>query len=148
LFKKKVLNCGYYKLLPKGEARMRENNSTVKPFLLGAIIGGTIGALTALLLAPKSGRELRRDIADTSSDIYDRTSDFVNNTIQDGRRKAQTIIDAAKRQADSILSATSEFCEDAKEKIVTSTDSVQQRFDTLKEAAKAGSDAFKADLKK
>ncbi|MGH2119773.1 YtxH domain-containing protein, partial [Aerococcus sp. L_32] len=31
-------------------------------FLLGAIIGGTAGAVAALLFAPKSGREFRDDL--------------------------------------------------------------------------------------
>jgi gas vesicle protein len=127
---------------------MRDNGSTTKAFLLGAIIGGTIGALTALLFAPKSGRELRRDIVDGSTDMYDRASDFVSSTIQEGKQKAQTIVDAAKRQADTILSSATEYYEDAKSVITNSTDTVQQRFDQLKDAAKAGSEAFKSDLKK
>ena len=32
-------------------------NSYSKRFLLGAIVGGAVGAITALLLAPKSGKE-------------------------------------------------------------------------------------------
>jgi gas vesicle protein len=127
---------------------MRDNGSTTKAFLLGAIIGGTVGALTALLFAPKSGRELRRDIVDGSTDMYDRASDFVSSTIQEGKQKAQTIVDAAKRQADTILSSATEYYEDAKSAITNSTDTVQQRFDQLKDAAKAGSEAFKSDLKK
>ncbi|MDR0926545.1 MAG: YtxH domain-containing protein [Ignavibacteria bacterium] len=127
---------------------MRDNYSPAKTFLLGAIIGGAVGAVTALLFAPKSGRELRRDIADTTNEIYDKTTDFVSTTIQDGKQKAQSIIDAAKRQADSILAKSSDYYEDAKGKVVSSAETVQQRFDNLKEAAKAGADAFKADLSK
>jgi gas vesicle protein len=40
--------------------------------LAGALIGGAIGAITALVFAPKSGRELRRDIADRSAELYDK----------------------------------------------------------------------------
>lgn len=125
---------------------MENNSSNTKSFFLGALIGGAVGAITALLLAPKSGRELRRDIADSSAEVYDKASEYVSSTIHEGKQKAQNIIDAAKRQADSILSKTSDYYDEAKTKITTSTDSVQQRFDSLKEAAKAGSEAFKADL--
>jgi gas vesicle protein len=125
---------------------MSDNGSNTKSFLLGAIIGGAVGAITALLFAPKSGRELRRDIVDSSAEIYDKATDFVQSTVVEGKHKAQTIIDAAKRQADSILSATSDYCDDAKSKFTSSTETVQQRFDHLKEAARAGSDAFKAEL--
>jgi gas vesicle protein len=129
---------------------MRDNDSKVKTFLLGALIGGAVGAVTALLFAPKSGRELRRDIVDGTTDIYDKATDFVSNTIQESKSKAQNLIYAAKRQADSILNKSSEYDDDddVSEQVVTSTDSVQKRFENLKDAAKAGSEAFKADLKK
>jgi gas vesicle protein len=125
---------------------MKNENLDKKSLLLGAVIGGAIGAITALLFAPKSGRELRRDIIDTSSEVYDKATDYMNTTIYEGKQKAQSIIDAAKRQADNILSITSDYYEDAKSKVATSTDAVQQRFESLKDAAKAGSEAFKAEI--
>ena len=39
-----------------------KNNGNNKGFILGAIIGSAVGAITALIFAPKSGRELRQDI--------------------------------------------------------------------------------------
>lgn len=127
---------------------MSNQDSNYKPFLIGTLIGGAIGAITALLLAPKSGRELRRDIVDTSNDIYDKASDYVTNSIQEGRTKAQNIVNAARRQADTIIESATEYFDDAKNKVTTSKESVQERFDSLKEAAKAGSEAFKAELNK
>ncbi|SFS58001.1 YtxH domain-containing protein [Paenibacillus sp. BC26] len=44
-----------------------------KSFLVGAIAGGVIGSVTALLLAPKSGRELRKDIADGTQVVSEHT---------------------------------------------------------------------------
>lgn len=38
-------------------------------FFIGAIIGGLIGAITALLLAPASGAELRAQISDRAKNI-------------------------------------------------------------------------------
>lgn len=40
------------------------------------VIGGTVGAVVALLLAPKSGRELRGDIADATRKGVDRTREL------------------------------------------------------------------------
>ncbi|WP_274307757.1 YtxH domain-containing protein [Solibacillus daqui] len=34
-----------------------------KDFIIGALVGGIVGAATALLLAPKAGSELRNDVA-------------------------------------------------------------------------------------
>ncbi len=35
-----------------------------KDFLIGTLVGGIVGATTALFLAPKSGKELRSDISE------------------------------------------------------------------------------------
>jgi len=111
---------------------MGNNDSNTKSFFLGALIGGAIGAVAALLLAPKSGRELRRDIVDTTTDVYDKATDYVSSTIEEGKHKAQ-----------HIFSKTGDYYDDAKDKIAASSNTVQQRFDHLKETAKAGLDAFK-----
>jgi gas vesicle protein len=47
----------------KDDTREETGSSTKLTYLL---IGGAIGALLALLFAPKSGEELRADIADTT----------------------------------------------------------------------------------
>lgn len=53
------------------EDRYAQTNSNhSKDFLIGGLIGGVIGATAALLLAPKSGKELRSDIAATEGGQY------------------------------------------------------------------------------
>ncbi|QKG85238.1 hypothetical protein GXN76_12645 [Kroppenstedtia pulmonis] len=42
---------------------MANNNMSGKDLFIGAVIGGVIGATAALLLAPKSGRETRRELS-------------------------------------------------------------------------------------
>lgn len=49
----------------------KKNN--VRNFLMGALAGGIAGSVTALLLAPKSGRELRKDIVVSAQQVSDRT---------------------------------------------------------------------------
>ena len=88
-----------------------QDQTNYKSFILGALIGGAIGAVTALLFAPKSGRELRRDIVDTSTDIYDKASDYISNAVNEGKYRAQGIIDSAKRKADSIITDANEYKE-------------------------------------
>src|SRR5690606_3572529 len=55
------------------ESHMSETKQAIK----GIFIGGVIGAAAALLLAPKSGRELRKDIRDRYSTVQDKTKQFV-----------------------------------------------------------------------
>lgn len=48
---------------------MSENNGDLGAFLAGFVIGGLVGAATALILAPQSGQETRAQIATRSSDL-------------------------------------------------------------------------------
>ncbi len=125
----------------------KETDTYTKGFLLGAIVGGVAGAVTALLFAPKSGAELRRDIADTSTQFYDKSKDYfvtvedtvskaVSNSVNEGRIKAQGIIDSAKRQAEGIIHNAENVLSDAKMKATQ-----------VKDAAKAGADAFRDEMK-
>lgn len=50
---------------------MRESN-----FLIGLLVGGVAAGLGALLVAPKSGKELIDDITETYGDLAEKTGDF------------------------------------------------------------------------
>lgn len=119
-----------------GDIKMSDQNSDFKSFLLGALIGGVVGTVTALLFAPKSGKELRRDIADTSADFYDKASDYVINVTNEGKSKVQEAYTVAKNKTSELIDEASEY-----------KNSLQNRFTNLKEAAKAGADVFRTDLK-
>lgn len=47
-----------------------------KDFLIGALVGGIIGAATALFLAPKSGAELRGDVTTQATHLKEKTIDL------------------------------------------------------------------------
>jgi len=121
-------------------------------------VGGVAGAITALLLAPKSGSELRRDIADTSSEFYGKASDYfkqvegkveetMKRTMNEGKAKAQSIIDSAKRQAQDLISGAESVLAQAKTKAIDAKDSISHNYDAVKEAAKAGAEAFKSEMR-
>jgi len=46
-------------------------------FFEGLLVGGVIGFLFGVLSAPKSGAELRKQIADGSEDLYKQASDSI-----------------------------------------------------------------------
>ncbi len=58
-----------------------ERNSSETSFVVPFLVGGLVGAGVALLLAPKSGRELRSDIRQLAST----TRENVTSTIEKGR---------------------------------------------------------------
>lgn len=138
----------------KGENEMNNSSDYTKGFIIGALIGGAAGAITALLLAPKSGAELRKDIADTSTEFYGKASDYfktvegkVEGYVNEGKIKAQTIIDSARKQAEDIMSNANTLMSEAKNKAINAKDSVSGTIDNLRDAAKAGADAFKAEMR-
>ncbi len=138
---------------------MADNESNyTKGFVVGALIGGAVGAITALLLAPKSGKELRQDIANKSTDVYGKAGEYwnvvedkvgstVTNTVNEGKIKAQNIINSAKRQAEDLLQKAENVLSDAKDKATTAKDTVVNKYETVKDAAKAGADAFRNELR-
>jgi gas vesicle protein len=47
-----------------------------KDFVIGALVGGIIGAAAALFLAPKTGRELRENVSSQAMQLKDKTVDL------------------------------------------------------------------------
>ena len=60
------------------ELGVKKVRTTLVPFLAG----GLVGAGVALLLAPKSGRELRKDIRDIAAS----TGDTITTTVEKGKK--------------------------------------------------------------
>lgn len=56
-------------LVKKALRKKEEPTLSKTHLLLGGIVGGVLAAATTLLLAPKSGRSLRRNIADKYQEI-------------------------------------------------------------------------------
>lgn len=138
---------------------MSDSNEYAKGMMLGTIVGGAIGALTALLLAPKSGREFRQDIADTSNQIYGRASDYVGNlenqvgtavntTVNEGKVRAQNIINSARKQAEDLLANAEHVLKDAKVKTGDAKEQIQGKIDNIRDAAKASAEAFRTEYNK
>jgi gas vesicle protein len=50
----------------------REETINMKDFIIGALVGGMVGAAAGLLLAPKSGRDLRSDVATQAITLRDK----------------------------------------------------------------------------
>jgi gas vesicle protein len=88
---------------------MAESRGTLK----GALIGGVLGATAALLLAPKSGRELRGDIRNRYSDMQDRTKQILS----DVGSKTQEVAKQMGSHASGIMDKTRSAVSAAKEEV-------------------------------
>lgn len=114
---------------------MENKGSVTSGFFMGVLVGGAVGAVVALLLAPKSGKELRRDIAETGEDLMDKASNLVGKTeeqvdesLNEGRIRAQRIVTSARQQAESILSNAEHVLNEARLR----AQSVRDRVETFR----------------
>ncbi len=81
-----------------------EATSTAKHLLTGVLVGGLIGATTMWLFAPRSGEETRNDLLDKASDLRDRTSETVKDTVSQVKSKAGSLRGDVKGKADELKS--------------------------------------------
>ena len=133
---------------------MSENN-VGKGLLIGFLAGGAIGAILALLYAPKSGKEFRSDIKEKAdeylgeaekyiADAKDKAKDMIN----EGKKKSEKLISDAKIKSEELLKDAEKIFGEAKLKATTTINTGKENIESesgrLKEAVKAGVDAYKS----
>jgi len=116
---------------------MAENDSTSSAVdrLTYLLIGAGIGATVALLFAPKSGRELRGDIADASRKSIDYTTEKARQLGD----KAQDVYGQAAQKAQDLYGQTAQKATDL---IEAGKETVAAKREQLQAAIDAGKDAY------
>ncbi len=102
------------------ELRYHTNNTL--GVLGGMLIGALAGAATALLLAPQSGKDTRKQIQEKGVELRDRTTELVEDTVAQVRTKANNLTVGLKDSGQEIA---------------------VQQLDHVSEAAQAGKKAIK-----
>jgi gas vesicle protein len=81
-----------------GSMRETDSNNS-RDFVTGAIVGGLAGALAALLLAPKSGKELRGSLNEQTSSLKNKSADLASVA----KEKASGLKDTVSQQSSTIV---------------------------------------------
>ena len=81
-----------------GKYEVSEHESHVGTAVTFLMIGLGVGALTALLLAPQSGKQLRRDIRRK----YEDTKDTIDDWKEEAKETAEDVIERSSEIADEI----------------------------------------------
>lgn len=126
-------------------------------FLLGALIGGSAAAITALLLAPESGKELRARLAKQLDDVLDSTADYNDQVVDkadDLKKLAQAKAIQLTKQSEEIANllkektgvATNELYADLKDQVVDLTNKVKQSVQDLDLSNKLSDVAVSEDV--
>ncbi|MBO1914396.1 YtxH domain-containing protein, partial [Microvirga sp. 3-52] len=85
-------------------------------FLVGAIVGGVIGAAAALFLAPKTGKEMREDFTTQASQLKDKGIE-ISTVAKDKATEYTTIAkDKATEYSSVAKDKATEYSSAAKEK--------------------------------
>jgi len=100
---------------------MASHEKSVGYLFVGLLIGGALGALAGILFAPKSGKELRKDIKKKGNEILEDGKELYADT----NAKAKEIFGEVTHQAKELKKEA----EDAGEKIA---DEVQEKFGQIK----------------
>ncbi len=116
---------------------MADNNGATKGFIFGLLAGSAIGALLALLYAPKSGRELRADLKAKTDELMDNAESIMQNT----RVRAQEVASEARKRSEQVIS---DVLNTAKQR----SSSIIEEGIKVKDAVKAGVDAYKQERNK
>ncbi|MDD8019378.1 MAG: YtxH domain-containing protein [Bacteroidota bacterium] len=89
---------------------MAGNDDNKNSFLIGFLAGSVVGAIVALLYAPKPGKELRADIKNKTSEIAETADEYISaarnkavDIINEGKKKSEGLITEAKKRAESLL---------------------------------------------
>lgn len=86
-----------------------------KDFLIGTLIGGIVGAAAALLLAPKSGKELRSDISEQAQIAKEKTTAFTSTAYEKGNEWAQIAKDKSSSIAKTVQAQSQQVIGKVKE---------------------------------
>ena len=82
-------------------------------FFEGLIVGGIMGFLFGMLSAPKSGADLRKQLADGSEDLYKQASD----QLTDLKKKSDRAITDMQAKGGEVIKKASDTVQGTKEQI-------------------------------
>jgi gas vesicle protein len=119
----------------------RDSGDSISTRLTYLLIGGGIGAVLALLFAPKSGQELRGDIADATRKGIDRS-----------REAAQQLGDRAGEYYEATRTRAGELYSQAAERVgevaQTAREAAARQSGTVSAAIEAGKKAYQEEKRK
>ncbi|MNI01523.1 YtxH-like protein [compost metagenome] len=85
-----------------------------KGWLWGAAIGTIVGSVTALLFAPKAGRELRKDIADGARQVGEKTQEVAGKVSEKTQEVAGKVSEQSVQLAGKVKDSAGELVNDFK----------------------------------
>ena len=99
----------YTLAIPKKDKQMINENQEVEypqhnflSALVGLLVGSLVGAITMLLLAPKSGKETRNQIRDKGIELRDQTTGFFEDSLSQTRSNINDLTSSGREKIKEI----------------------------------------------
>jgi len=121
--------------------REYDSDSSAANKLTYLLVGGGIGAVLALLFAPKSGEELRGDIADVTRKGIDRSKEAAGQL----QERAGEYYEVSREKASELYQAAADKAGELGEKAKSVAATTANPFSS---AIEAGKDAYTAEKRK
>jgi gas vesicle protein len=117
-------------------------------FLKGLIIGGLIGAVLGILYAPKSGKEMREELAGKTDEFLSKAKEEYEKAVE----KSRIISETAVKQLEELESSAKEKVEEVENKVDKfahqGSRTVQSNKNKLKKAFDVGVAAYRKEKNK
>lgn len=132
---------GLYKMIEnkKKEQKRKKKAKTIKVVGITAAVGVTVGAVTGILCAPKSGKEIRGDLADKTSKAKEgavKKSSLFKGSLSDKVEEGKKDIVTAREKISEYLASKKKQNKsrksDVSEEIVISDESKVEATDDMK----------------
>ncbi|MGM9924286.1 MAG: YtxH domain-containing protein [Bacillus sp. (in: firmicutes)] len=142
----------YQKELSRDSAKYDSCQESVnsKDFMIGALIGGIVGAATALFLAPKSGKELRSDLNDGAKLLSEKTEKIRQTAMEKGadfaeaaKTKTSTLGETVSKQTASLKETVSKQAASMKENVKNMQQGKEEPKKVIENMAMDAKDAAK-----
>ncbi|MCB0262075.1 MAG: YtxH domain-containing protein [Calditrichia bacterium] len=121
------------------------SDSRALEFIKGLLIGGAVGAVAALLYAPKSGRETREELGGRMDDVYAKAREEYEASLERARRSYDSTISRIKDLENTAKAKAEEMEEVVGDVIDQGKDRVENSRGRLKDALDAARNAFRED---
>ena len=125
---------------------MAEDNKLLKGLFLGFLGGTAIGAILALLYAPKSGKELRADLREKADDLLEEAEEHIaaaktkaSAIVSEAKKRSDLLVTDATQKAQTLLQDADKVISGARQKAAH----LAEEGGRLKDAVKAGVEAYK-----
>lgn len=117
-------------LLGKGKSmesahQVQQSASHVGGFLAGLLLGGLIGAVAMLLMAPRSGIKTRENLQHKGEELRDQVTESVDDAMAQARDKTKQIKISVRKEADHLKKMGKDVLDDQMHNVNDIVDNVK-----------------------